>query len=436
MQAGSSVRTINCELGDDFAGQLHRRFCEGIRDDLEANVLYLADDHLALLLVSLDLAGLFEPDYVSEVRAVVGAAAGVPERHVILTSTHTHDGPDTLGLLHDSPKNDAYLARLQEWLAEAAGEAASRARPARFGWAQGEAQVGYNRRLCWADGSHTMYGDAMRPDFAGLEGPDDPTHTVCFAVDEDDQYIGVMHANCCHATCIGSATLASADFPGEARRLLRETLGEHLPVLYLQGASGDIAPWNELGAVRRWDGERRLREVGALLAGETLRLLHEATPVADPVFSHNWEDLTLSVRLPTDSALAHARQVVAEGEEGAGRSQYILAHSGVLRLQEEFEAIPSESLAIHAVRIGGYAMLTDPCELYCQFGLETRRRSPAEVTAIVQLADGFSGYCPTIPGLMGGGYSGDAIYWSRLEPYAGYKIVETSARLVNQLWRG
>jgi len=434
MKAGSAVRTINCDPGDDLAGQLHRRFCERIRDDLEANVLYLADDRLALLLVSLDLAGLFEAAYMREVRAAIGAAAGVPDRRVILTSTHTHDGPDTLGLLPDSHRNDAYLSRLHECLVEAAAEAASRARPARFGWAQGKAQIGYNRRLCWADGSHTMYGDATRPDFTGLEGPHDPTHTVCFAVDEDDQYIAIMHANCCHATCLESASFASADFPGEARRLLREALRGDLPVLYLQGASGDTSPWNELGAVRRWEGERRLREVGALLAGETLKLLHEAPLIADPVFSHNWEDLALAVRLPTDDALTRARQVVADGEQQAGRWQYILARSGVLGLQEEFQDAPFDTLAIHAVRIGGYAILTNPCELYCQFGLDIRRRSPAEVTAIAQLADGFSGYCPTIPGLMGGGYSGEAIYWCRLEPYAGYKIVETSARLVHELW--
>jgi neutral ceramidase len=54
---------------------------------------------------------------------------------------------------------------------------------------------------------------------------------------------------------------------------------------------------------------------------------------------------------------------------------------------------------------------------------------------VAQLTDGFSGYCPTVPALMGGGYSGSAIHWARLEPYAGYKIVEASARLAHELWR-
>jgi uncharacterized protein YcfJ len=57
------------------------------------------------------------------------------------------------------------------------------------------------------------------------------------------------------------------------------------------------------------------------------------------------------------------------------------------------------------------------------------------VTAVTQLADGRGGYCPTIYGVMGGGYSGEAIHWARLEPYAGYKLVESSARLLKALWR-
>ena len=435
IQAGSAFCTINCEIGDDLAGQLHRRLCEGIRDDLECNVVYLAKDGLQVLLINLDLAGLFEPNYLEQLLACVEAATGVPRRTIIITCTHTHDGPDTLGLLPDSVKNEPYLARLHTWVEQTAMEAVSGARPAQIGWAQGAAHVGFNRRLCWEDGSHSMYGDAQRPDFTGLEGPDDPTHTVCRIVDEAGECVAVLHANCCHATCIESALVASADFPGEARRLVREALGSKVPVLYLQGASGDTSPWNELGAQRRWDREQRLREVGTLLAGETLRLLHTATPVADPVLRHAYEELTLAVRLPEPQELAQARETAALGEEKAGRGAWILAHCGVLRLQEEFADHPFETMRIHALRIGEYAIVTNPCELYCQFGIDIRRRSPAAVTAIAQLADGFSGYCPTIPALMGGGYSGQAIYWARLEPYAGYKIVESSARLLHGLWR-
>jgi hypothetical protein len=117
-----------------------------------------------------------------------------------------------------------------------------------------------------------------------------------------------------------------------------------------------------------------------------------------------------------------------------GRWDYILSVDGVIRLYETFKDKPVDILPVHAVRIGDFAIVTNTCELYCQFGFDIKRRSPAAVTAVAQLTDGLSSYCPTIPGLMGGGYSGDAIYWARLEPYAGYKLVEVSTRLLHQLW--
>ena len=55
----------------------------------------------------------------------------------------------------------------------------------------------------------------------------------------------------------------------------------------------------------------------------------------------------------------------------------------------------------------------------------------AAITAVVGLSDG---YGPTIYGILGDGYSGLPIYWTHLEPNAGYKIVERSGELLNLLW--
>ena len=433
LKAGSSIVTINCEIGDDLCGQFHRRLTERVRDNLEANAFYLTDGSEQVLLINLDLAGLFETSYVRQACTEIEAATGVPARNVIMNSTHTHEAPDTFGLLLDAPKNEAYLARLRGWLVEAAKAAVASARPASVGWAMGEAHVGYNRRLSWADGSHSMYGDATRPDFTGLEGPDDPSHTVLFALDKAGKPIAIIHSNCSHATCMEGATFASADFPGEARALLRATFGNNLPVLYLQGASGDVSPWDQVHPGHH-DGERRAKEMGALLAAETMRLMYAAGTTDAPILRHAFEDVKIGVRLPEPEAIAHAQKMAALGEKKAGRYEYINSISGVLRLHETYKDNPVDMLAVHAVRIGDYAIVTTPCELYCQYGLDIKRRSPAKVTAVSQLADGFSGYCPTIPALMGGGYSAFAISWCRLENNAGYKLVEASARLLHRLW--
>jgi len=216
---------------------------------------------------------------------------------------------------------------------------------------------------------------------------------------------------------------------------LRDALGEKLPVLYLQGASGDISPWNMLRKTPRYDAEERVKEVGYQLAGETLRLLRETKTHAAPVLKHAHERLKVAVRLPDEAALARTREIKADGPDKVKRWDYVLAVYGALALQEKYGDNPVDTLPLHAVRIGDFAIATNPTELYCQFGLDIKRRSPAKVTVISELTDGSNGYCPTIYGLMGGGYSGEAIEWCRLEANAGYKIVDTTARMLNQLWR-
>jgi len=332
------------------------------------------------------------------------------------------------------PVDDAYIAALGPKLVQISKEAVASAKPAKLGWGKGRAQIGHNRRVCWEDGSHTMHGDTKRPDFAGLEGPDDPDHLALFAVDLEDRPVAVVYNNTSHPTNFYGAGLFSADYPGAARALLRNELGE-VPVLYLNGAQGDINMDNLLDGIVE-EPEARMARIGKMLADETLRLYREAQFHDHATLGHEVTDLELAVRLPEPEALEEAKKVVARmaGGETIVGMPAILAF-GTVHLQETYGANPVEIMPIHAIRIGEVALLTQPCELYCQFGLDIKRRSPTPLTAVVGLADGYCGYCPTIAGILGGGYSGQPISWTRLEPYAGYKLVEAAGPMLNRLWR-
>ena len=66
--------------------------------------------------------------------------------------------------------------------------------------------------------------------------------------------------------------------------------------------------------------------------------------------------------------------------------------------------------------------------------MDIKRRSPTPLTGVVGIADGYNGYCPTTSGILGGGYSGEALHWARLAPDTGYRIVDTSVRLIRNVW--
>ncbi len=433
LQIGAASRIINNRLGGWVQGAGVPRKATKQRDDLEANGLYLSDGKTQLLLVSCDLVGL-NSSHVAAIREAMGEATKIPPRNILITCTHTHGGPSLLKTNYLMSVDLPYVNRLQDWLVEFAKEAVRSVQPGKIGWGKGKSQIGFNRRLCWADGSHSMHGDSSRPDFAGLEGPDDPQHLAIFAADLQGKLIAVLYHNTTHPTLNYGAGVYSADFPGEARKILRKQLGS-IPVLYLNGAQGDIAIKDQLHPSNE-SNEEILTRVAHMVADETLRLYNDVTYHKHPMLAHTFEDLSVGVRLPKPERLVEARKILKRidaGEKIRGYKMYM--SFGAVHLQKMYHENPVDTLPIHVIRIGDVALVTEPCELYCQFGLEIKRRSPAPITAVVGLADGYGGYCPTIYGILGGGYSGDPIYWVRLEQNAGYKIVETSGRLLNQIWR-
>ena len=429
MRAGAATRTINGELGRPIQGATVRQVARRVRDDLEANALYLADGDEQALLVSCDLVAVPGPTAKRAIRAMAEAAS-IPESACIVTATHTHAGPSVTPTCHGKPVDEEYLTRLEGILAELAGAAVSAARPAEVGWRQGQARIGYNRRCCWADGTHSMHGSLAKPGFTGIEGPDDPRQYGLFVRDMNGKMVAILHSNTTHPTCFYGADFYSADFPGAARGFLRDVFGP-VPVLYFNGAFGDIALDPQMVPGPAEGREQKMLRAAHLLCGETLRLLRETEFLADVPLRHVCEDLVVPVRLPDATRLAEAEALLARCDAGEDIPAWDqLFAFGSITLQEEFGTSGEDTLPIHAVRVGALALVSQPCELFCHFGRQIKRRSPASATMVCGPANGYSGYCPTMEGILGGGYSGEPILWTRLSEDAGYRIVDVGSRLL------
>lgn len=432
--AAAETKKINCIIGDSIMGQLHIRKCEFIMDDLEANCVFLSDGNQKILIIGCDLLVLL-PAFVEKTKKHIEKKTSVGSGNIYIFCTHTHTGPNTAQILPDDPANTRYLDDLEIHLVELAEKTVSSATEAKIGYAQGNTLIGYNRRVCWMDGNHTMYGDTTKPDFAGIEGPEDSTHSVISIVDKGNKHIAIIHNNACHPTCVGNENFVSADFPGEARRLIRHILDRNnLPVVYVQGASGDLSPLNLMNPHSRVSGIQRMREIGAKLASETMNLIAGMNYVSDPVIKTSSEKILMKVRIPDEKEIENARKIVEDEEKKSGRWNYVLQWS-ILKLYQDYRDKPFEEISVHGIRIGDCGIATNPYEYYCQFGIDIRRRSPANITMIAQLADGWYGYCPTVYGILGGGYSGMTIYWTRHQIEAGYKTADTAARLLHKLWK-
>jgi len=432
LEVGASSIVINNDIGTQVQGASVAQVAEYIRDDLEANLLFVRSNDAAVLLISCDVAAL-ETHYMDQYRQAIAQRTQLDIKDVLITCTHTHAGPCVLETSYFKKADQAYLERLGGWLTDAAAQAVASARLAQLRMAKGELALGFNRRTCWANGEHNMGRKGNGHAFTGTEGPTDATHIAMIAQDESGQPIVVFHSNSAHPTMFYGANYYSAEYPGEARAIIRNALGE-LPVLYINGPFGDISPVDVLAGTRL-SGEQHVKMMGSRVAGKTLDLLASAPLQESIQVGHRSEILQIPIRLPTDEEVAKGRALLARVDAGEEIAAWetMWAH-GRVRAHDQLADSEHENIPVHVVRIGDLALATHPVELYCQFGIDLRRRSPAPMTSIADLTNGFSGYCPTYGGYLGGGYSGATLWWTRLAPEAGYRIVDEAARMLYELW--
>jgi hypothetical protein len=93
-------------------------------------------------------------------------------------------------------------------------------------------------------------------------------------------------------------------------------------------------------------------------------------------------------------------------------------------------------IRVNAVRIGDVAIITNPFELFLDYGVRMQARSPATLTCVVQLAGrGTNGtYLPTFRAVEGGGYSA-VIESNVVGPEGGRVLVDESVRMLQALWK-
>src|SRR5262249_43195622 len=80
-----------------MAGFGQNRKAAGVHDPLMARTVVLKDGKSKIAFVSLDVVGFFHPNVVRVRQQLPGFA------YVLISSTHNHEGPDTLGLWGPNP---------------------------------------------------------------------------------------------------------------------------------------------------------------------------------------------------------------------------------------------------------------------------------------------------------------------------------------------
>ena len=122
-----------------IAGFQHNRPAQGVHDELWARTMVLDDGNTRLALVALDCIGL-GADEVIRIRQSVNKEAEVD--YVIVCSSHTHEGPDVIGLWGKSAfktgLNEDYTQYLVDQAVKSVEEAVEKLTTVRIRFAQDE----------------------------------------------------------------------------------------------------------------------------------------------------------------------------------------------------------------------------------------------------------------------------------------------------------
>ena len=120
-----------------IAGFGNKVAAQGVHDDLWARTMVLDDGNTRLALVAVDVIGMFHP-MVIDIRKMVPEEAGIT--YLVITSTHTHEAPDLLGLWGESPFKSGVNKEWKEYVkrrvVQSVVEAVEAMRPVYFRFSQ------------------------------------------------------------------------------------------------------------------------------------------------------------------------------------------------------------------------------------------------------------------------------------------------------------
>jgi hypothetical protein len=446
LDIGWAVREITPSRPVMLQGQMHRRIAREPMDPLLVTALAIegGDPADCAILISCDLCMVSEA-LQRAVRDRLGSRLPVPAENVLLNATHTHTSLVLEDGSYEHPGGDVMTPQeCASWVADQAADAAAEAWENRsahtIGAAFEHSVVGHNRRAVYADGSARMYGRTDRADFAAIEGYEDHSLDILFTWDAAGRLTGVILDIPCPSQVDENLEVVSADFWYDIRVELRARLGEELHVLPLCGAAGDISPHfllyrREEEEMRRRRGVSERQEIAARVGAAVTRALACTKPATgDTPFAHAVRRLELTPRRISqqerDWAQAEYERAKLDSQAGSWWPERLRAVVECFDGRQTAEAVPVE---IHVLRIGEVALATNPFELFLDYGLRIKARSPASQTLIAQLAAGQGGYLPTERAVRGGGY-GAVPASSEVGPEGGQELVEETLHMIRDLF--
>ena len=414
-----AIADISPEKGEELGGYPHYpRHNTGVHDPLQAAAMYLNNGTEEIALVTLDLL-FYSKKHVKEVRERIQKACGIPEKHVMISCSHTHSGPWAAGRLDiesleaGAQQPEEYVKSLNDKIVTVVESAKKEAFEAEFtsGTAHcgAESGVGGNRR---APG-----------------GPHDPLVSVMAVRDKEKKIRGIFVNYTLHPTFIHEwSTVCTADYPGYLKQQLREMHPDAV-IGFSQGASGNQSS----RYYRQGESFDEAERVGRILGKAADTVLEHAAwsgelPIRTADKSIELELRTFGTEEELEKKVAQDKKTYEELYEKYGKSEnreeyYLWQNAnlkmlgsedqlGYVKMQKQgmrIELLTDENPAeIQVIILGDTCIVGVQGEIFVEYALYIKAMAGYEMVVFNELTNGcLPGYLYTPESLVEGGYETD-----------------------------
>jgi neutral ceramidase len=396
----------------------------GTDDRLHARAMVVQSGDRKLAIVGLDLVKI-RRDLADAAIAQVTAQTGIAAEAVLICPSHNHSSPLIPAQGDSATANREYLSALPKQIADCIAQAHQALQPARMFLGRSLVYEGHHHRRVIAKGDGLALNTWLKklddleqvPQVLGTEGPIDPELWVARFDALDGRVLGTLVNFTCHPALHDRSGLKkwSADFPGVIAEQMAEAYGKQSVCVFTQGAAGNIAP--PVQFTPDW------RERSAVFAKAAVEAARKAMAVKGPI------------------AVGYARREVtvprcnpaAQREEAVGRLGWRPdMFDGAKRAAANMPAMLK--VPVSAARIGPLGIATNAGELFVEWGLDIKKRSPFTHTIVAELTNDWIGYEPTALAFQHEGYETlagvDFVSREGIET-----LVDTAVKLLEELHR-
>lgn len=398
----------------------------GINDSIYSRAIVIDNGKTCTALISVEV-GMLRDNNWSSITQQLEKELGIPAKNILLTATHTHSVPFTIGGV-----------QLEQKIVTSVKQAKLALRPARMGYGTGVSYINVNRNIIdpktrrWWEGPN-------------YDGPSDKTVAVLSFEALDGTPIAVYYNYAMHAVLTGQLDMVSGDAPGAASRYIENSYDNKLVALWSTGCEGDQNPiffqqTFDLRDIRIKDYAKRGEDISnAMPPGgmgldrndpEVKRLMNqqkEITNAMGVMLGEEVKHVMRSIdRSETTATIAASQKIITI----PGRDRTNTGRAGNAGTYVDGDPV---KIRLGVLLINDIAIGSINAEVFSPIAMQLKKESPFARTMVVSLTNGSSnsGYIPNDAAF---GYQTFEVLSSRCKPgFAERAIINGILDLMGQL---